>query len=63
MASSCRQLGGYHNRDSTIKHSNGLVVANIDRRRFHIRRENAVTILPGVHIAQTLAMLSVMMIG
>jgi len=39
-----------------MKHSNGLVVANIDRRRLQIRREYTVTILPGVDIALILAM-------
>jgi len=39
-----------------MKHSNGLVVAHIDRRRLQIRREYTVMSLPGVHIALILAM-------
>ena len=48
--------GGSHSRNYTIRHSNGLVVANIDRRRFQIRREYTVTILPGMDISLILAM-------
>jgi hypothetical protein len=40
--------GGSYNRDSTIKHPNGLVAAKIDRRWFLVRREYTATILPGV---------------